>query len=621
MATLPIAPKYFVRRFKVLFMKSKIPLSSLALMSLITAPILKKTAIGATVAKPMGVQNSPHSSAPISQNSTLFLEFARAAEAIGATPKRLEKAVIIAKYFEGLPDDDLVLAARFFGGRLFDARDGRVVNVGGAALMSAIISATGGDENALRGRLVALGDAGDVAFEAFSHSPNALREAHYSLRQMPEFFAILAATSGTLARKKLLTQWLQNASPLEAKYAVKLLSGDLRIGLKESAVEDAVARAAGVKTAQVQWTNMLTGDIGQTALLARRHQLESAQMQLGHPLKFMLASPVGELETLPAQMPTGFVVEDKYDGIRAQAHAQRGADGQMRVALFSRTLDDITRSFPDLVEPLKRMAEKAGHGFILDGEILPVAGQKILPFQELQKRLGRKVVSAETQQQIPVAFMAYDVLFARDRVLIEEAFSARRQLLETLPFDGAHTRLTASKVLSEAAALDDEFVAARERGNEGLMLKDPRSTYKPGRRGKEWLKVKRALATLDVVVTSVEVGSGRRSKVLSDYTFAVRASETDATLLNVGKAYSGLTDVEIATLSEWFRAHTIQEFAHGKVRVVEPKIVLEITFDRVQPSPRHKSGFALRFPRILRIRDDKPAAEIDTLEAVKKLAE
>jgi DNA ligase-1 len=152
------------------------------------------------------------------------------------------------------------------------------------------------------------------------------------------------------------------------------------------------------------------------------------------------------------------------------------------------------------------------------------------------------------------------------------------------------------------------------------MVKDANSQYKPGRRGKDWLKIKRALATLDVVVTAVEVGNGRRNKVLSDYTFAVRASEEDSTLLNVGKAYSGLTDKEIVEMSEWFREHTLQEFAHGKVRVVEPRIVIEIAFDNVQASSRHKSGYALRFPRILRIRDDKPVAEIDTLETVKRLA-
>jgi len=181
-------------------------------------------------------------------------------------------------------------------------------------------------------------------------------------------------------------------------------------------------------------------------------------------------------------------------------------------------------------------------------------------------------------------------------------------------------RLSQAKTFGDAAALDDEFAAARARGNEGLMIKDPASFYKPGRRGREWLKLKRALATLDVVVTSVELGHGKRRNVLSDYTFAVRRSEADAELLNIGKAYSGLTDAEISEMTEWFRAHTLQEFAHGRVRVVEPSIVIEVTFDRVQPSNRHKGGFALRFPRIVRLRPDKTVDEIDTLESVRKLA-
>ncbi|HEU4871272.1 MAG TPA: hypothetical protein VFT08_10515, partial [Pyrinomonadaceae bacterium] len=182
-------------------------------------------------------------------------------------------------------------------------------------------------------------------------------------------------------------------------------------------------------------------------------------------------------------------------------------------------------------------------------------------------------------------------------------------------------RLSHGKLFSEASALDDEFESARARGNEGLMIKSPASLYKPGRRGREWLKLKRAIATLDVAVTAVEVGHGKRRHLVSDYTFAVRRSEEDDELLNIGKAYSGLTDRELAELTEWFKDHTIQEYAHGRVRVVEPTIVIEVTFDRVQPSKRHKSGYALRFPRILRLRPDKTAAEIDTLETVRRLVE
>ncbi len=559
------------------------------------------------------------------QNAAAFLTFCQVAEQVGATAKRLEKAAFLGDYFASLNDDDLVLAARFFAGSVFPLKDQRTLNIGGAALTKALLEVSQVDENVLRTRLVQLGDLGDLAGEVLTDSSTQL----LWLRDIAASFTDLAETSGTKKKTEFVITLLRKLSALEAKYAIKLMSGDLRIGLKEGAVEDAITRAANVLVAQVQWTNMLTGDIGQTALLARHHQLETAKLQLFAPIKFMLASPAADLEEVARQMPDNFVVEDKYDGIRAQAHIAPNSIEYSKahgtvvkdecVALFSRTLDEITRSFPDLLQPLANLLHN-NDGLILDGEIVPIRGDKILPFQELQKRLGRKTLSDEVLSQIPVAFVIYDILYGANRVLMNESFSIRRAALETLPTDKMRTRRAPSQNFSDAKLLDEEFVAARARGNEGLMVKDPRASYKPGRRGREWLKIKKALATLDVVVTSVEVGNGRRSKFLSDFTFAVRASETDATLLNVGKAYSGLTDAEIGELSEWFKAHTTAEFAHGKVRVVEPKIVLEITFDRVQPSPRHKSGFALRFPRILRLRPDKPVAEIDTLETVRKLA-
>jgi len=193
--------------------------------------------------------------------------------------------------------------------------------------------------------------------------------------------------------------------------------------------------------------------------------------------------------------------------------------------------------------------------------------------------------------------------------------------LEDLVSGGGPVRLSEGKKFAEASLLDDEFKRARARGNEGLMIKSPNSSYKPGRRGREWLKLKRAIATLDVAVTAVEVGHGKRRHLLSDYTFAVRRSTENDELLNIGKAYSGLTDQELMDLTVWFKAHTLQEFGHGRVRIVEPTIVIEVTFDRVQRSNRHKSGYALRFPRILRLRPDKTVAEIDNLETVKRLVE
>lgn len=569
-----------------------------------------------------------------------FIDFARTAERVAATTKRLEKAALLKDYFLTLSDDDVLHTPRYFAGYIFSLRDQRTANVGGAALLRAILAVTGGDESRLRERLVALGDLGEVAGEAFQSSAAAQCEPALTLHDVALAFEKLAATVGTKRKAELVIDLLSAATPLEAKYLVKLLAGDLRIGLQEGAVEDAIARWAGVEVARVQWVNMLIGDIGETALLARRGRLDDAQMRLFHPLKFMLATPAADLSDVARQMPEEFAVEDKFDGIRAQAHIAPALPGDAilhgevrdgrRVALFSRTLDEITHSYPDLIAPLAALLPSSATdetalsetaGLILDGELVPVQGERILPFQELQKRLGRKTLPETLLASVPVAFVAYDVLYGDGRVLINEPFAARRAILDALLPDGHAVRRAASHRCRDVARLDDEFEAARARGNEGLMVKDPRSPYKPGRRGRDWLKIKRALATLDVVVTAVEVGNGKRRHLLSDYTFAVRASETDWTLLNVGKAYSGLTDAELAQLSEWFRAHTVQEFAHGKVRIVEPRIVLEVAFDRVQASSRHKSGYALRFPRILRVRDDKPVEEIDTLDAVRRLVE
>jgi DNA ligase-1 len=538
--------------------------------------------------------------------------FAEAADAVGATTKKLEKAALLGAYFETLGDEDLALAARYFAGHVFPLNDARTTNVGGGMLRDAISEVTGLEVENLRPRYVRLGDSGDVAFEAFAETKAGAKPS-LTLADTQALIERLSETRGTKNKKALLVTALGPATPREAKYLVKLLVGDLRIGLKEGLVEDAVARAFGRALADVARVNMLTGDIGETAVRARRGELEGVAMRLFHPIKFMLATAAESIEDVARTMPEEFYVEDKFDGIRGQAHVQGG-----RVALYTRTLDEVTHRFPELIEPLKLLPTAA----VLDGEIVPVRGAAILPFLELQKRLGRKTVSEELLAGVPVAFVAYDLLYAAGRVLTGEPLAERRRALEAIVAhdDAGAVRLSAAKLTRGVAELDAEFDAARARGNEGLMIKDTRSSYKPGKRGREWLKLKRALATLDVVVTAVEVGHGKRRNLLSDYTFAVRRSEDDPELLNVGKAYSGLTDVELAELTEWFRAHTLQEFAHGRVRVVEPKIVLEVTFDRVQESKRHKSGYALRFPRILRLREDKSPEEIDTLETVRRIA-
>jgi DNA ligase-1 len=252
---------------------------------------------------------------------------------------------------------------------------------------------------------------------------------------------------------------------------------------------------------------------------------------------------------------------------------------------------------------------------LFDGELLAHRDGRVLRFFELQRRLGRKKVDSELRREVPVVLVVFDLLWLDGRTLLDEPLTTRRKLLEGLGL-GHPFLLARLEEATDPDHLDRIFAETRERGNEGLMLKDPLSPYTPGRRGRAWLKLKRPLATLDVVVTAVEWGHGKRKGVLSDYTFAVRDTESGR-LVNVGKAYTGLTDAEIAAMTKRFLEITIED--RGHVRMVKPEVVLEVAFDSIQHSGRHLSGYALRFPRIVRIRDDKPVDEIDTLERVAEL--
>jgi DNA ligase-1 len=325
-----------------------------------------------------------------------------------------------------------------------------------------------------------------------------------------------------------------------------------------------------------------------------------------HPLQFMLASPEEDAEAIMRRVGGEAWVEDKYDGIRGQLHKEGD-----RLVLYSRDLNDVTAAFPEVVEA----AQKLPHDVLLDGELLAFRDGMVRPFFELQHRLGRKVVSAQLLAEVPVTFVAFDLLYLDGRNLLTEPLRDRRRLLEALnlpsPFMLAYLIQANS-----AQELDRIFDGARSRNNEGLMVKDPDSRYTPGRRGLGWLKLKKALATLDVVVTGVEWGHGKRKGVLSDYTFAVYDEATDR-LVNIGKAYSGLTDAEIAQMTEYFKSVTLKDY--GRFRLVQPEVVLEVAFDAIMESGRHNSGYALRFPRIKQIRRDKSIREIDTLANVARM--
>ena len=533
----------------------------------------------------------------------LMERLARTGEAIRATASKLEKTRLLGEYFAGLDKASLPLAAVFFTARPFPDRDQRKLNLGYAVIRNAVCAVAGVEESALGDAYLRHSDVGDVIEEV-------LRDRTHprptTLPDVEATFARIYAERTVKKKTEALVELLDRLTPLEAKYIGKILTGDLRIGLRAGLVEEGIARAAGAPAADVAWASMLTGDLGEVALLARRGALRQAQLHLMHPLQFMLASPEEDADAIMRRVGGEAWVEDKYDGIRGQLHKQGS-----RVVLYSRDLNEVTSAFPEVVNAAGRLA----HDVLLDGELLAFKDGVVRPFNELQHRLGRKVVSAQLLREIPVAFVAFDLLSLDGRTLIEEPLRERRRLLETLelppPFMLAY--LISARSPQE---LDHLFAGARARHNEGLMVKDPSTPYTPGRRGLGWLKLKKALATLDVVVTGVEWGHGKRRGVLSDYTFAVY-DEGQARLVNIGKAYSGLTDAEIASMTEHFKAITLKDY--GRFRAVQPEVVLEVAFDAIMESGRHNSGYALRFPRINRIRTDKTVRDIDTLANVDRL--
>ena len=564
-----------------------------------------------------------------------MLSFARTCDAIAETTKKLEKTALVATYLRSSPLGEAAIAAIFLSGRPFPAYEEATLQVGGALLWRVIGELSGKTEHELSEIYRRHGDAGSVAAEALPAKP----ESGLSLTEVQRTFYDMAAARGPAAKASLLRGLLERATPLEAKYIVKIISGDLRIGLKESLVEEAIARAFEAPLGELKRANMLLGDIGETLRLASAGKLAEAQLRLFHPIDFMLASPVESSEEALRYFQNASV-EDKYDGIRAQAHVSGG-----EVHIFSRTRDEITESFPELPMALGGLPKDA----VLDGEIVAWnAGDagvpaRALPFSKLQQRLGRKKVSGKLLRDVPVAYLVFDVLYADGELLLDRPLCERARILDSLlnellaaphvvtvdqrqaqsslGFDVPDDESPLAPVLRAPVAtpnsaddLDALFTAARERGNEGLMIKDLDSLYTPGRRGKSWLKMKRELATLDVVVTAVEYGHGKRIGVLSDYTFAVWDGER---LVNIGKAYSGLTDAEISEMTQWFLAHKISE--EGLRLRVEPKIVLEVAFNNMMRSTRHESGYTLRFPRIVRLRPDKGPEAADTVETVREI--
>jgi DNA ligase 1 len=542
--------------------------------------------------------------------------WAEVTQQISATTRTSQKTALLADYLRSLGPDELAPAVTFLTGRPFAQRDQRTLGLGWAALVGIVEGLADAPAGALGAEYNSSSDLATAVGDLLAHHAHQPAGEPPTVVEVAAAFAAIGDARGAAAKAKVMRALLARCDAPTARAIVRVLSGDLRIGLRSGHLEAGIAAAFEVPLDDVKWAGMLTGDLGQTAVLASRGALDEAELALFQPLKTMLASPVADEAEVFRRLGAPVWVEDKYDGIRAQLHKQ-GSD----VRLYSRDLNELTSGYPEVV------AAAAGQPWngILDGELLAWRDGAALPFLLLQTRLGRKKPSPALIEQVPVIYVAFDALaLAAGDVpaepLLRQPLSERRARLEALGLPEQPGLGVAQLIrVPDEDGLRLTFDEARVRGNEGLMVKDPDSIYTPGRRGYGWLKLKKALTTLDCVVVGVEVGHGKRHGVLSDYTFAVRDDRraSDGGLVTIGKAYSGLTDAEIAEMTDWFRAHTLRQV--GRFHVVEPSVVVEVAFDVIHRSSRHDSGFALRFPRIHRLRPDKQPSEIDTLSTIEKL--
>lgn len=531
-----------------------------------------------------------------------FADLAALGERLATTAARGERSRLVADYLRGLAPAAIAVATRLLLGRAFAETQGRRLALGGAAVWEALQAA-----GATPGELQWAGavDFGEVVAAAMPATPSG---APLTLADLGDAFAAIAATSGAGARRRrveLLAGLLRRAKPLEAKYLAKIVVGEMRHGVQEGIVLDAAAALAGVTPATIRRAQQALSDIGQLAALAASdpQRLGAIEARLFQPLKPMLAQSAADVAAAWQALDGRLALEWKLDGARVQIHKQGD-----EVRIFSRRLQDITASLPDVAGAVRALA--AADTAIFEGEVLAVDGDRPLPFQELMRRF-RRVRDVEAMvREVPTRLYLFDLLYDGSGLLLDRPLAERWMALGAARGGLA---VVAHLEPADTASADAFYRAAIDAGHEGLMAKALDSTYTPGQRGAAWLKVKRT-QTVDLVIVAADWGYGRRHGWLSNYHLAARDPATGE-LTPVGKTFKGPTDAQFAAMTERLLALRTGE-DRGTV-FVRPEVVVEVRFEGVQTSPQYPAGVALRFARIVRVRDDKSAADADTVDTLR----
>ncbi len=550
---------------------------------------------------------------------TLFKSLAELLEKVEATKKRLQIIDMTATFLEHLDEDEVEPAVSMVLGRAFPKWSQKTLDANWMTLSNVLQSVTGVNWNVFREAFADTGDVGEAVKEVFEKTivkkQAVLVNKTLTIKEVRRLLQAIAVTAGLGSRERkerLMKALLSQVSPVEAKYLVKIVMGEMRTGLHEGLMEQVVAKAFEAPLVTVQKASMAMGDIAEVAVIAKtkgEKGLSQISFQIFRPVNIMLAQTADTVAGALAEHGGRTAFEYKYDGARVQIHKQRN-----EVRIFSRRLTDVTRSLPEVVEAIK--ANIKADEVIVEGEVIAVNdGGQPIPFQHLMRRFKRVREVRDMAKKIPLRLYLFEILFLDRESLIALPYLQRRKVLAE---NVGEIALTTQIVTEKEKQAEDFLNEAMDAGHEGVIAKKLNGIYTPGTRGKRWLKIKPVLEPLDLAITAAEYGYGRRRGWLSDYYLAAR-DVTTGKLLTVGKTFKGLTDEEMTEMTERLRELTLRE-EHNRV-VVLPKVVVEVEFNEIQKSPKYKSEMALRFARISRIRDDKSAEDVDTIEKVRRIYE
>ncbi len=578
-----------------------------------------------------------------------FSKFTEICELVRNTSSKNKKVDIISAYLSSLDEESLYKAVLFLSGRIFSRGSPHLLNVGFRTIMQSLFEISDLNKDDVSKIHLEHGDLGRIAEYAISkkRTVTLFRFAGEQLDSLTlndiylqfKKIANLSGPNSNNEKKNILKGLLIRCTPIESKYLIKIITNEMRIGSYEGLVEIAIAKAFDKSVESVREALLISGDISNVALLSKSDKLQSVTLKPFVPMNFMLADVMFTGDEIVEYFNKSLYCEFKYDGIRLQLH-RFGDDCK----LFSRNLSDISFAFPEIVESAIKICKKGSKNesknaipvdFVLDGELIGYKDNKPLPFQELQKRLRKKVMSREILREIPVQYIVYDVMFYDRKSVIRDSLATRKKLLSRLLLKNENIIIATSTVVAAGEEIDLNFKKSKSEGYEGLVIKDPESNYHPGKRGRYWIKLKEELDTIDAVVVMAEYGHGKRAGTLSDYTLAIndfkhktpadknnilesKIKEDKSNMLRtIGKAYSGLSNDEINFMTNKLKTLVVKD--EGSRLIVKPEIVLEVSFDTIQKSDRHDSGYALRFPRIKNIRFDKGIDDIDNLEKVENI--